>query len=200
MANKELSIYQKIRNDIINGDLTQNEKITESKLAQRYHVSRTPIREAIKQLELEYFIRDGYIYVPTVEEYRNIFEMRILIETHAIKKASIVFTQDDIEELKRYATIGDDKTEEEIIQINDQFHQKIMSATKNSFIIDTYSKLKSYIYLFSKTVINKKRPGLIEEHQKIAEMLEKRQTEAAIELMKEHLLNDLEFSLYYLKS
>ncbi|MEX5935236.1 GntR family transcriptional regulator [Mammaliicoccus sciuri] len=200
MANKELSIYQKIRNDIINGDLTQNEKITESKLAQRYHVSRTPIREAIKQLELEYFIRDGYIYVPTVEEYRNIFEMRILIETHAIKKASIVFTQDDIEELKRYATIGDDKTEEEIIQINDQFHQKIMRATKNSFIIDTYSKLKSYIYLFSKTVINKKRPGLIEEHQKIAEMLEKRQTEAAIELMKEHLLNDLEFSLYYLKS
>ncbi|MBF0774091.1 GntR family transcriptional regulator [Mammaliicoccus sciuri] len=200
MANKELSIYQKIRNDIINGDLTQNEKITESKLAQRYHVSRTPIREAIKQLELEYFIRDGYIYVPTVEEYRNIFEMRILIETHAIKKASIVFTQDDIEELKRYATIGDDKTEEEIIQINDQFHQKIMSATKNSFIIDTYSKLKSYIYLFSKTVINKKRPGLIEEHQKIAEMLEKRQTEAAIELMKDHLLNDLEFSLYYLKS
>ncbi|WP_436875215.1 GntR family transcriptional regulator [Mammaliicoccus sciuri] len=200
MANKELSIYQKIRNDIINGDLTQNEKITESKLAQRYNVSRTPIREAIKHLELEYFIKDGYIYVPTVEEYRNIFEMRILIETHAIKKASIVFTQDDIEELKSYATIGDDKTEEEIIQINDQFHQKIMSATKNSFIIDTYSKLKSYIYLFSKTVINKKRPGLIEEHQKIAEMLEKRQTEAAIELMKEHLLNDLEFSLYYLKS
>ncbi len=200
MANKELSIYQKIRNDIINGDLTQNEKITESKLAQRYNVSRTPIREAIKQLELEYFIRDGYIYVPTVEEYRNIFEMCILIETHAIKKASIVFTQDDIEELKSYAIIGDDKTEEEIIQINDQFHQKIMSATKNSFIIDTYSKLKSYIYLFSKTVINKKRPGLIEEHQKIAEMLEKRQTEAAIELMKEHLLNDLEFSLYYLKS
>ncbi|UTI86109.1 GntR family transcriptional regulator [Mammaliicoccus sciuri] len=48
MANKELSIYQKIRNDIINGDLTQNEKITESKLAQRYNVSRTPIREAYK--------------------------------------------------------------------------------------------------------------------------------------------------------
>ncbi|WP_424399203.1 FCD domain-containing protein [Mammaliicoccus sciuri] len=40
----------------------------------------------------------------------------------------------------------------------------------------------------------------VEEHQKIAEMLEKRETEAAIELMKEHLLNDLEFSLYYLKS
>ncbi|UXU83560.1 GntR family transcriptional regulator [Mammaliicoccus sciuri] len=83
----------------------KNEKMIESELAQRYNVSRIPIREAIKQLELEYFIRDGYIYVPSVEEY-----------------------------------------------------------------------------------------------QKIAEMLEKRQTEAAIELMKEHLLNDLEFSLYYLKS
>nr|WP_263314721.1 GntR family transcriptional regulator [Mammaliicoccus sp. Marseille-Q6498] len=200
MGNKELSVYQQIRNDIINGEFKNNEKITESKLASRYNVSRTPVREAIKQLELEYFIRDSYIYVPTAEEYRNIFEMRILLETHAITKASIVFTQEDIEELKNYTKIDKDKTEDEIIQINDQFHQKIMSATKNNYILDTYSKLKSYIFLFSKTVINKKRPGLIEEHQEIVETLEQRNTEKAVELLEKHLLNDLEFSLYYLKS
>ncbi|WP_323703851.1 GntR family transcriptional regulator [Mammaliicoccus sp. Dog046] len=200
MANEDLTLYQRIRNDIINGNLLQNEKITESKLAQKYNVSRTPIREAIKQLELEYFIKDSYVYVPTVEEYRNIFEMRILIETHAIQKACIVFTQEDIDELRSYTHVEEKQTDEEIIQINDQFHQKIMSATKNSFIIDTYSKLKSHIYLFSKTVINKKRPGLIEEHQVIVDMLEKRDADQAIQLMKDHLLKDLEFSLYYLKS
>ena len=54
-SNNELTLYQKIRNDIISGELKQSEKITEVKLAKKYNVSRTPIREVIKQLELEYF-------------------------------------------------------------------------------------------------------------------------------------------------
>ncbi|WP_259338788.1 GntR family transcriptional regulator, partial [Staphylococcus gallinarum] len=47
----ELSIYEKIRNDIISGELSKNEKITEAKLAKKYNVSRTPVREALKKLE-----------------------------------------------------------------------------------------------------------------------------------------------------
>ena len=67
MIHNGLTVYQKIRNDIISGELQQNEKLTEAKLAKKYNVSRTPIREAIKQLEIEYFIKDGYVFVPTSE-------------------------------------------------------------------------------------------------------------------------------------
>ncbi|MDN8848584.1 GntR family transcriptional regulator, partial [Staphylococcus aureus] len=77
MNNNELTIYQRIRNDIISGSFKKDEKITEAKLAKKYEVSRTPIREALKQLELEYFIKNAYIFIPTSEEYRQIFEMRI---------------------------------------------------------------------------------------------------------------------------
>ncbi|MDK7753924.1 MULTISPECIES: GntR family transcriptional regulator [Staphylococcus] len=199
MIHNGLTVYQKIRNDIILGELKQNEKLTEAKLAKKYNVSRTPIREAIKQLEIEYFIKDGYIFVPTSEEYRDIFEMRILLETHALSKACVVFTQEDLTELKGYTDIDiDQENEETIIETNDLFHQKIMKATNNQFIIDTYQKLKSYIYLFSKTVIDKRRPGLIEEHKAIVEAMVNHNDKQAIQLLEEHLKKDLEFSLYYL--
>jgi len=198
-SNEDLTLYQKIRNDIISGKLKQSEKITETKLAKQYNVSRTPIREVIKKLELEYFIKDSYIFIPTIEEYRNIFEMRILLETYALKKAAIVYTEADLEELKSYTQLDiNNEDEEKILETNDQFHQKIMGATSNPFILETYQKLESFIYLFSKTVINKRRPGLIEEHAEIVDELYNRNIDKAVNLLESHLKKDLEFSLYYL--
>ncbi|RIN29814.1 GntR family transcriptional regulator [Staphylococcus succinus] len=199
MNTNELTIYQKIRNDIISGALKKDEKITEAKLAKKYEVSRTPIREALKQLELEYFIKNSYIFIPTTEEYRQIFEMRILLETHALKKAAIVYTDADLEELKSYTEIDmNQEHEDKIIETNDKFHQKIIAATRNQFILDTYQKYKSFIYLFSQTVIYQRRPGLIEEHREIVDALFDRNIDLAVSLLETHLKNDLEFSLYYL--
>ncbi|MFQ3905318.1 GntR family transcriptional regulator [Staphylococcus sp. Mo2-7] len=199
MNTNELTVYQKIRNDIISGELKKDEKITEAKLAKKYDVSRTPIREALKQLELEYFIKNSYIFMPTSEEYRQIFEMRILLETYALRKATVVYTKEDLEELNKYAEINIDKeSESQIIETNDKFHQKIIAATNNQFILDTYQKYKSFIYLFSQTVINQRRPGLIEEHKEIVAALFNRDIDLAVELLETHLKNDLEFSLYYL--
>lgn len=199
MNRNEQTIYQKIRNDIISGELKKDEKITEAKLAKKYEVSRTPIREALKQLELEYFIKDSYIFIPTTEEYRQIFEMRILLETHALKKAGVVYTSTDLEELKSYTEIDLEREDEtKILEINDKFHQKIIAATNNQFILDTYQKYKSFIYLFSQTVINQRRPGLIEEHKAIVSALFDRDINLAVTLLETHLKNDLEFSLYYL--
>ena len=73
-----------------------------------------------------------------------------------------------------------------------------MHATHNQFILDTYQKYKSFIYLFSQTVINKRRPGLIEEHRAIVDALFNRDIELAVSLLEDHLKKDLEFSLYYL--
>lgn len=200
MENLNLTIYQKIRNDIIDGNLKRNEKLTESKLAKKYNVSRTPIREALKQLELEYFIRDSYIFTPTKEEYRQIFEMRILLETYALKKAGIVYTKDDFEELRSYTQIDFEVDDEQkIIETNDRFHQKIMRATNNQFILETYQKYRSFIYLFSQTVINKRRPNLIEEHKEIVSELSKGNIQKSVDLLEIHLKKDLEFSLFYLE-
>ena len=74
-----------------------------------------------------------------------------------------------------------------------------MKATNNQFILETYQKYRSFIYLFSQTVINKHRPNLIEEHKEIVSELAKGNVQNATNLLENHLKKDLEFSLYYLE-
>ncbi|MGK0555191.1 GntR family transcriptional regulator [Macrococcus capreoli] len=199
MINKtDNSLYNQIRDDILNGELRQNEKMTEAKLAAKYNVSRTPIREVLRQLEYEYLIKENYIHVPGKEEIRDLFEMRILIEVHSIKKAILLFQQSDIDELKaliHIARIGDF---EETMAANQQFHEKIVSATKNPYLKSTYDQLHAVIYLFRKTVVEKERHSLLDEHDEIVDAIEKRDEQRAEILIKEHLEKDLEFGLYYL--
>ncbi|MFD3220458.1 FCD domain-containing protein [Staphylococcus saprophyticus] len=64
---------------------------------------------------------------------------------------------------------------------------------------DSFSKLILFFFLlFSQTVINKRRPGLIEEHREIVTALFNRDIDLAVSLLESHLKNNLEFSLYYL--
>ncbi|MCE4956043.1 GntR family transcriptional regulator [Macrococcoides caseolyticum] len=199
MINKtDNSLYNQIRDDILNGELSQNEKMTEAKLAAKYNVSRTPIREVLRQLEYEYLIKENYIHVPGKEEIRDLFEMRILIEVHSIKKAILLFQQSDIDELKALIHIARNGDFESTMAANQQFHEKIVSATKNPYLKSTYDQLHAVIYLFRKTVVEKERHSLLDEHDEIVDAIEKRDEQRAEMLIKEHLEKDLEFGLYYL--
>ncbi|MCU7558446.1 GntR family transcriptional regulator [Macrococcus capreoli] len=199
MINKtDNSLYNQIRDDILNGELSQNEKMTEAKLAAKYNVSRTPIREVLRQLEYEYLIKENYIHVPGKEEIRDLFEMRILIEVHSIKKAILLFQQSDIDELKALIHIARNGDFEATMAANQQFHEKIVSATKNPYLKSTYDQLHAVIYLFRKTVVEKERHSLLDEHDEIVDAIEKRDEQRAETLIKEHLEKDLEFGLYYL--
>lgn len=199
MINKaDNSLYNQIRDDILNGEFNQKEKMTEAKLATKYNVSRTPIREVLRQLEFEYLIKDNYIHVPGKEEIRDLFEMRILIEVHSIKKAILLFQKNDIEELKALIQVARTGDFESTMTANQQFHEKIVSATKNPYLKSTYDQLHAVIYLFRKTVIEKERHALLDEHDEIVAAIEARDTERAETLIKEHLEKDLEFGLYYI--
>lgn len=191
-------LYLQIRDDILNGDFKQYEKLTEAKLAEKYNVSRTPIRELLRQLEFEYLVKDNYINIPTKEELRDLFEMRILIEVHSIKKAILLFQQSDIDELKALIQLARGTDFNQTMLANEQFHEKIVSATRNPYLTSTYDQLNAVIYLFRKTVIEKERPLLLDEHDDIVAAIEKRDPALAESLITEHLAKDLEFGLYYL--
>lgn len=203
MTNKKLTIYKKtyetIRDMIFTGKLTNGEKIVETRLAEQLGVSRTPLREAIKRLEQEKLIRNNQISNPTDQDYQDIFELRILIEKYAVVKATNFFTIDDLKEMDKFVDIGYIGNSEETMDANKMFHEKIVNATKNNFMIETFNQMQSIIYLFRKTVLNHKRPGLIDEHKEIVLAMKERDAEKAEKLIEKHLKNDLEFALYYLR-
>ncbi|ARQ06201.1 GntR family transcriptional regulator [Macrococcoides canis] len=192
------SLYHQMRDDILNGVFKEQEKLTEAKLASQYNVSRTPIREVIRQLEFEYLIKDNYINIPDKEQIRNLFEMRKLIEAHSIKKAILLFQKSDIDEMKELIKIAREDNFEKTMIANQQFHEKIVSATKNPYLTSTYDQLNTVIYLFRKMVVEKERPMLLDEHEEIVKAIEDRDEILAVQLLMEHLDKDLEFGLYYL--
>lgn len=203
MTNKKLTIYEKtyemIRDMIFTGKLTNGEKIVETRLAEQLGVSRTPLREAIKRLEQEKLIRNNQISNPTDQDYQDIFELRILIEKYAIVKATQFFTDDDIKIMEDLVEIGYTGDSGEVMEANKLFHEKIVNATKNNFMIETFNQMQSIIYLFRKTVLYQKRPGLIDEHKEIVLAIKDRNGEKAERLIEDHLKADLEFALYYLR-
>lgn len=193
------STYEQIRDMIFNGDLENGEKITETKLAQILGVSRTPIREAIKQLETEKLIVDNHVANPTERDYQDLFEMRILIEKYSVRKATLYFTDKDLQEMERLVEIGYTGEHEEVMEANKHFHENIVNVTKNKVMIDYFNQMQSIIYLFRRTVLFHKRPGLIDEHKEIVAAIKNRDADLAEKLIEQHLKADLEFSLYYLR-
>lgn len=203
VANNKLSAYEKsyetIRDMIFNGDLMKGEKITETGLAKKLGISRTPLREAIKRLEQEKLIYNNRIANPTERDYQDIFEMRILIEKFAVVKAAQFFTPSDIEELDSYVEIGYTGEIQEKMDANKSFHEKIVNGTKNQLMIEYFNQMQSIIYLFRKTVLDYNRPGLIDEHRDIVKAIKDKNLTEAEQLIEAHLKADLEFALYYLR-
>lgn len=88
--------YEVIRDRILNGDLPGGTKIVEEKLATELGCSRTPIREALRQLINEGLIINKKVVQPTEKDLRNLFQVRILLEGAAAKSAATYLPENDL--------------------------------------------------------------------------------------------------------
>ncbi|MCZ8514297.1 GntR family transcriptional regulator [Paenibacillus filicis] len=188
--------YEIIRDMILQGDIPRGTKIVEEKLAAELGVSRTPIRESIRKLEQEGLIAGKMVINPTEKDLRNTFQVRMLLEGHASRCAATYLPESELESLLECVRIGRTGEIEEIMQANEKFHEIIVQASNNSFMIDIIDRMHSIIYLFRRTVVYYNRPGLIDEHEQIYETIKARDGDQAEVLMKQHLQADLDFCLH----
>ncbi|MBS4178682.1 GntR family transcriptional regulator [Lederbergia citrea] len=191
----QIIAYETIRDRILNGAYPGGTKLVEERLAEEIGVSRTPIREAIRRLEQEGLIKRKKVFKPTEKDLRHLFQMRMLIESHAAKMAASYMMEEDISELRKSIEIAKSSTPDEIVEANKRFHDLIVRECRNPIMIDTVDRMQSIIYLFSRAVVLHKRPFLIDEHEQICQAIADRKPEEASELMRTHLEADLEFAL-----
>lgn len=191
--------YEVIRDRILNGDLPGGTKVVEEKLAAELGISRTPIRESLRQLSNEGLIVNKKVVQPTEKDLRNLFQVRILLEGFSAKSAAMYLPEDELQALSSCIKIGREGKTEDIMKANELFHEIIVRASGNSLMIETIDRMKSIIYLFRKTVVLYKRPHLIDEHEDIYEAIKSRDGEKAKKLMETHLQADLDFCLHIIK-
>jgi DNA-binding GntR family transcriptional regulator len=208
--------YKFIKEAIIQGKYEPGLRLTEESLARELGLSRTPIREAIKQLESEDLItplkRGVRVRQFTKEDIRQIYDIRTLLEGYAASQAAIHRSDKDLKKMSdenllyekainRYVA-SNSKNIDEIVNVNQQFHHAIVVASKNEQINYHISKVvvlplvfRSF-YWYNNTQIKRS----YEVHQVILEAIKDRDTERARIALQEHIYEGRDHVLKHLEN
>jgi len=152
MMNASLSeqAYQLLRRDIIQCVLQPGLMVAQAQLVERYQLSTTPVREALKRLEQEGYVqsipRFGYLISPiTVEDIENIYELRLFLEKPAVRMAAQRATGVQLAEILEHAQFSyiykDTHSYQEFLQENVAFHTNVAMASGNRRLGENIGRL-----------------------------------------------------------
>ncbi|TGN79580.1 GntR family transcriptional regulator [Streptomyces bauhiniae] len=160
-----------LRQDIIAGRLGPGDRLVERELADRYGVSRVPVREAIRALVGEGFVlfesaRRAVVRRLTPDDVRELFELREALEVYAAGLAASRATPEALEELRALLTEAATATEageaEVITDVNTRFHDRILAMAGNGLLISVMEPVDGRLRWLTRR--NAEWPQLLTEH------------------------------------
>ncbi len=193
-------VFETLREAIINGTLKPGERMMEIQLAEQLGVSRTPVREAIRKLELEGFVvmiprKGAYVAGISLKDIADVFEVRAAMEALAAGLAAERITAEELEEMERLLVRIGEYIEanrfEEVVEMDTLFHEALYKASRNLKLEQILQNLREQIQRFRSTSLA--YPGrmreALEEHKKIVEAISERNAALAQQLAQEHIEN-----------
>ena len=193
-------VFKTLRQAILKGELEPGERLMEIQLAERLGVSRTPIREAIRKLELEGLVlmiprRGAEVAKISEKNLRDVLEVRRSLEELAIDLACQRVQEKELETLreaqKEFAAAVAAGDAMEIAQTDEKFHEIIYSGTGNQKLMQILSNLREQMYRYRLEYIKdaNKRQILLVEHEQILKALSLRHVQEAKLAVREHIDN-----------
>ena len=194
--------YTALKNAIVAMDIYRSRddiRLDERKLAQDFGISRTPVREAMAQLESEGFVRSVprrgiYVMRKTKREVIEMIAVWAALESMAARLMTKVATQEEIAGLRKmFATFENGRLRahlDEYSDVNIEFHQTIIRLSRNAVLVALAENLFTHMRMIRrKTIVEKDRVDRsIRDHMSIIEALEKRETARAEQLVRDHAL------------
>jgi DNA-binding GntR family transcriptional regulator len=174
-------------------------RLDERRLAQDFGISRTPVREAMAQLEREGFVRavprrGVYVVRKTKREVIEMITAWAALESMAARLITQTAGDADIASLRRmFATFEDGQVQaklDEYSEVNIEFHQTIIRMSGNGVLISLAENLFTHMRMIRRKTIGEKDRAArsIRDHMNIIEALEARDTARAEELVRSHAL------------
>ena len=189
--------YTQIKGKIITAEMPPGSVINEAQLMEEFALGRTPIREAIKQLQTENLVmvtpRKGmFVADIAVTDLLQIFEVRVELESFATKLAAERITEQEISELQKLAKAYQEvdlSDKDALIKLDGEFHALLANATHNKFLIkeiEHYYNLSLRIWYIA---LNYAKPDDIDvdAHIEILEAIQARDAVKAGLRMKKHI-------------
>jgi DNA-binding GntR family transcriptional regulator len=202
-------LYRKVREDIVECELTPGQSFSEAELGRRYNASRTPVREACRRLEREGLMRivpfRGYTIAPlSVAEFHDLEEMQLIFEPEAAALAAQRASEEEltqIRELARYEYRVDDKNSyREFLHSNYTLHCLIAQSTRNRRLSEVVSnvhvRLMRFFYLG--LPFDSYGPALVKEHLALTDAISSRDADKARQQATDHIRKAIERSAHLL--
>ena len=193
-------VFNTLRQAILTGELKPGERLMEIHLANKLGVSRTPIREAIRKLELEGLVtmiprRGAEVAQITEKSMNDVLEVRRARDARCAELACDRISQEELQHLKKACDTFEEavktKDVKQIAQADVALHDIIVEATGNQRLIQLVNNLSEqmYRYRFEYIKDSSKHERLVEEHKVIYESIVKKDKETASHMAKVHIDN-----------
>lgn len=211
--------YHKIREMFQESNVFPGMKITETTLAKQLGMSRTPVREAIRQLQMEGFVyqvpqRGTYVSKPGRREIAEVFEIRLALEVQAAAKAAVQLSHEQLEKLaelheqmcahseksvKDGNAILDGKELEMFLAADKEFHLLIFVAADNHMATKIFTDIQLKNRFFGDRSHHRDPPHMahaLEAHRKILRALQQRDAITASRCVADHINDSLQGAMF----
>ncbi|RAS75634.1 GntR family transcriptional regulator [Priestia endophytica] len=189
-----------LRTAIITGDLEMGQKISEKTLSQKLNVSRTPVREALKQLEREGLVeiipRVGTcVRKPTEKEIAELFTLKEALEglaaSEMAKRGPIPELEDLVQAMEKMEHSVRENNIDNYVEANTTFHAAILAGAGNSKLLFHYDLLINQLFYSKFVYLTLEQPNRLEksvqEHKRIVEAIKSQDSKVAEQLMRDHV-------------
>lgn len=196
-------VFHKLREDILSGKYRDNEELKEVAIGEELGVSRTPVREAFRQLELEGLIqiipnKGAYVTGITVKDVKDIYMMRSLLEGLCAKWATCNITKEQLDELEENVYLSEFHASkghsQQIAELDNRFHEILYEACNSKMLQRQLRDFHGYVLRVRKKTLAKYKRSTQsnKEHKLILEAIKDKDAEKAEKMANEHILNAYE--------
>jgi len=195
-------VYRALKTEIIKGSLKPGTKLSEGKIAEQTGVSRTPVREALKELAAEGFVKMNpnqavVVSSASVEDIQEVLQIRGVLEGLAARLAIKMISEEEIKELEKYQKQMEYYTKKDDVlafsEMDAEFHELILNICGNNKLIQIRKNIsdQAHRYRIRSLSIPGRLKYSLKEHQEIVEALKRKNAEQADRLSQKHIENVL---------
>lgn len=193
-------VYHKIRDNILSGVYKENEELKEVAIGEELGVSRTPVREAFRQLELEGLIqiipnKGAYVTGITVKDVQDIYMMRSKLEGLAARWATTNISKEQMDEMEENIYLSEFHASkghmEQIANLDNRFHEIIYEACNSKMLEHQLRDFHEYVLRVRKRTLSeyKRSSESTREHREIMEAIKAGDADKAEEAANRHIVN-----------
>lgn len=193
-------VFQKLREDILSGKYKEHEELKEVAIGEELGVSRTPVREAFRQLELEGLIqivpnRGAYVTGITAKDVKDIYMIRSLLEGLCARLATEKISKEQLEEMEENVYLADFHASKghlaQMAELDNRFHDILYEACDSKMLEHTLRDYHQYVLRVRQKTLatNTRGRASNDEHRQIMEAIKAKDADRAEQLANRHMLN-----------